>query len=410
MPNASSPRSQAGQVIPLVVLFMVTLLVFCGLVIDLGNAYRVQVALQASTDASAAAGAGQLTMSYPASSANAITAADSFGSTTGGKNQIGGVPAANVTETVNTSCVITNKNLPCNGPNTVTVSQSASVPTFFLGLVGYSSIPISTSASACSPCNEIPLDIAMVIDRTGSMSEDNKFTDLKQGLLQGFLPGLDPGVDDVSLTFLPPDSNGTTDVCSAQSDASYSAAKALYQVVPLSSNYLDSNGNLVTSSAIVSDINCMKDGGSTDYSNAMEAAYAELQADGRAGVQKVMVILSDGAANTGQNCPAQNRNGTWPTSTDPHCTNPCGHAVSDADAYKSAGVLIFTILYGDQTGGPACQNWTGANESPAMEPWTAMQDMASPNDYFADPDPAQLTSIFEQISSDMAAGTSRLTS
>jgi hypothetical protein len=38
-----------------------------------------------------------------------------------------------------------------------------------------------------------------------------------------------------------------------------------------------------------------------------------------------------------------------------------------------------------------------------------MQQMASPNEYFLDPNPSQLTSIFQQISSDMAAGTSRLT-
>src|SRR5215475_7156124 len=146
-------HSERAQVIPLVVVFMVTLLVFCGLVIDLGNAYRVQQALQASTDAAAAAGAGQLTMSYPANAANATAQANLFGSATGGKNIIGGVPGSNVTETVQTSCVIQNPNLPCNNANTVTVTQKASVPTFFLGILGYNSIGISTSASACSPCN-----------------------------------------------------------------------------------------------------------------------------------------------------------------------------------------------------------------------------------------------------------------
>ena len=55
----------SGQTLPLVVVFMFTLLIFAGLVIDLGNAYRVQQALQASADASAAAGAGQLTLTYP---------------------------------------------------------------------------------------------------------------------------------------------------------------------------------------------------------------------------------------------------------------------------------------------------------------------------------------------------------
>jgi hypothetical protein len=38
----------AGQTLPLVVVFMFSILVFAGLVIDFGNAYRVQKALQAS--------------------------------------------------------------------------------------------------------------------------------------------------------------------------------------------------------------------------------------------------------------------------------------------------------------------------------------------------------------------------
>jgi uncharacterized membrane protein len=102
MSAGHSRHCERGQVIPLIVVFTVTLLVFCGLVIDLGNAYRVQQALQASTDAAAAAGAGQLTMSWPANAANAVSQANQFGSTTGGKNQIGGVPASNVTESVQT--------------------------------------------------------------------------------------------------------------------------------------------------------------------------------------------------------------------------------------------------------------------------------------------------------------------
>lgn len=414
-------RSERGQVIPLVVVFMVTLLVFCGLVIDLGNAYRVQQALQASTDAAAAAGAGQLTMSYPANAANAINQANAFGSTTGGKNLIGGVPGSNVTETVNTSCVITNKNLPCNGPNTVTVTQKASVPTFFLGLVGYNSIGISTSASACSPCNEIPLDIALVLDRTGSMADDSKMTNLKNGLLTGFLPGLDASVDSVSLTLLPPDTSGLSDVCSAQTDDPYGpSTNPTYNVVRLANNYMDTNGNLISTSPLISDINCIKSGGATDYSDAMEASYAELQADGRSGVQKVMVILSDGAANMGQGCPEADRRGNYASTTDPHCTNPCGHAVADAGTYKAAGVLIYTILYGSQSDAPYCQNYTSGGvaqgaptstyETPRITPQQAMQQMASPNDYYEDPNPSSLTSIFQQISSDMAAGTSRLTS
>ena len=408
MPNGVFRRADSGQVMPLIAFFMVTLLIFCGCVIDFGNAYRVQKALQASTDAAAVAGAGQLTLSYPANAANAIATAKAYGASTGGKNVIAGVPAGNVTVTVTSSCVVSNPNLPCSGTNTITVKQNASVPTYFLGVLGYKSIPLSTSASACSPCDVLPLDIALVVDRTGSMA-GLPFTQLKDGILTGFLPGLSASEDSVSLSLLPPDSNGTADVCSAQSSNSYNSAKALYTVVDMSNNYQDSKGNLVSSSPLISALNCMKAGGGTDYSNAMESAYTEMTADGRAGVSKVMVILSDGAANTGQNCPAKNANGTWPTSNDPHCKNPCGHAVADATAYKAAGWMIFTILYNDGQGNEACQAWNGNNESPSITPAQAMQQMASPNEYFLDPNPSQLTSIFRQIQSDMAAGSSRLT-
>ncbi len=80
-PTPSEPRgrtlaSAAGQTLPLVVVFMFSILVFAGLVIDFGNAYRVQKALQASADASAAAGAGQLTLTYPPVTANATVGRD----------------------------------------------------------------------------------------------------------------------------------------------------------------------------------------------------------------------------------------------------------------------------------------------------------------------------------------------
>src|SRR4051812_43539874 len=81
-------RQAAGQTLPLVVLFMLSILVFAGLVIDLGNAYRVQHALQASADAAAAGGAGELTMGYPPNVGTATTAAQHYGSEPGGVNPI----------------------------------------------------------------------------------------------------------------------------------------------------------------------------------------------------------------------------------------------------------------------------------------------------------------------------------
>jgi Flp pilus assembly protein TadG len=411
----SARGGQSGQTLPLVVAFMVILIVFVGLVVDFGNVYRVRQALRASTDAAAAAGAGQLTMSYPADASAAVTQAKLYTSSSGGRNPIPGVTPGNVNQTVTTSCVGSNSNIPCNTANTVTVNQTVAVPTYFLRLLGFNSITVSANAQACSPCNSVPLDIQLVVDRTGSMAQTGgstngltKWENLQQGLLQGFLPGLDSGEDNVGLTTLPPDIHGTADVCTAAQTSNYDSNTPTYTVVPLSNTYMDSSDHLVSSSPLVSDINCMRPGGGTDYSNALEAAYAELQTDGRSGVQKIIVLLSDGAANEGQNCVTTTVHGQQVKDSDPHCMQPCHTAVNDATTYKAQGVLIYTILYGDQTGGPPCQDYTGANESPSMQPQAAMQQMASTNDYFPDPNPANLVSIFQQIASDMAAGSSRI--
>ncbi len=418
----------SGQALPLVCVFMFTILVFAGLVIDLGNAYRVQQALQASADASAAAGAGQLTMSYPPIAANAISAAQSYGSESGGKNPITGVPVANVTQSVTATCV-TQGQYTCTYPNTVTVNETANVPTYLLKLLGFSTISLNAHAQACSPCGEIPLDIMLVVDRTGSMSSDNKWTDLQQGLTQGFLPGLDPTADQLGLAVLPPDTSAGSNPCNPNTDGQqstnwtyttgsgrsrqsqtittsmgYTVANPTYDIInPMEYSYLTLQGALVNNDPLVSDIqSCMQPGGSTEYADAMAAAAQELTADGRSGVQKVIVLLSDGAANTGQDCSAQ------PTSVD--CMQPCQAGVNEAATLKAApnNIWIYTILYGPTEDYGDCTDFTGNTESPQITPQTAMSEMASPSDYYPDPNPANLQTIFQEIASDIAAGSSRL--
>ena len=134
----------------------------------------------------------------------------------------------------------------------------------------------------------------------------------------------------------------------------------------------------------------MRPGGATDYADAMEAGYNELQPHGRAGVQKIIVLLSDGAANQGQNCvTTTNRRGQQIKDHRPHCMQPCQSAVNDAATYKQQGILIYTILYGDQSGGINCQDYTGDDEVPVQQPWTAMQAIASPEQLLPRSQPRQ---------------------
>ena len=304
-----------GQTLPLVVIFMMSLLLAAGLTIDVGNAYRVKQSLQASADAASAAGAGNL----PSPGA-AVAAANSFGSEPGGKNPIPGSGPVSLQATTN--CATGPKF--CNPANTVQVTESANVPTYFLHLVGIDHVTVTVHSQACSPCGALPLDIVMVLDRTGSMA-GQKLVNAKQGVTS-FLDDLDPAIDNVGLVVLPPAAS-TGAKCGSAPTSNYNLTNAAYLVVPLSNDYATSPGNLNGSSNLISTLNCVQAGGQTAYANALDAAQNELSANGRPGVQKVIIFLSDGAANTGP---------SYLPTTSPYRTNPCGQSVQIASAAKAA--------------------------------------------------------------------------
>ncbi len=409
-------RQAAGQTLPLVVVFMLSILIFAGLVIDLGNAYRVQQALQASADAAAAGGAGQLTVAYPPNVGNATTAAQHYGSESGGVNPIGGVPASDVTESVSVDCQKQDGYDCTNGlPNTVTVDETAKAPTYLLSLLGFSSITLKAHAQACSPCGGTPLDVMIVLDRTGSMNSSSKLPQAKDGILE-FLSTMDPAIDNVGLAVLPPapsTGQACTNVQSAFSSdptGTYSLPNAAYVVVPLSNSYATGIGKLDTSSPLISTVNCVQAGGNTAYAEAIDAAYAELQKDGRPDAQKAIVILSDGAANTGP---------SYLPSTSPYLTNPCGQGVTSAGVAKANNVLVYSIAYTAQTdtcfAAPGAlvngkvQGWQTQTEVPSIGPVTALSEMATdPSNFYDLPSPTSLIGIFDRIASDLAGGTSRI--
>src|SRR3954469_9623997 len=294
-----------------------------GFVLDVGHAYYVHRTLQADADAAATAGANELP-----SIGNAVSTARTFSGSDGGKNARDNVPG--VSTTVTTACLPT---APCNPVNAVTVRQQTDVSTFFARVVGVDSISVTARATACSPCETRPLDIMLVLDRTGSMCWDHSgnpdpaCTDLKNARegMKTFLQFMDPAAVRVGLAVLPPAPSMADRSAKPPDLASYDDPKAPYVVSPMSTDYAK-DGSLDPSSDLVSTINCVVGGGGTSYATALEDAQAELDAHGRPNVQDVIVFLSDGAANYGP---------SYYGDTSPYRVEPCHQGEASASAINA---------------------------------------------------------------------------
>ena len=399
-----TPHSEAGQTLPLVVVFMVCMLLFAGLVIDLGNAYRTRIQLQASADAASLAGAAR----FPdASIANSTAYA--YSARAGSKNSIPNVP--NVAVNVQTKC---SKSLPnCAGANTVVVDETASVPTTFLRILGVKSIPIKVHATACSPCNAVPLDVMFVVDRTGSMCEDSSGNDAhpscpdmanaKSGMM-AFLGEMDSSIDRVGLTVFPPAAS-IGKKCNVASSSNYDSQSAPYVIVPLSSDYKAAGptGAINNASNLVSTINCIQAGGGTAYATAIDKARTDLETNGRANAWKVIIFLSDGAANDAP---------SYYPSSSPYKTQPCHQGVNSAQIARNEKFLVYSIGYdlnATAAGSNVCQNANNGNpEVPTITTQTALTQIADAGQFYNHPSATDLAGVFVRISADIAAGTSRL--
>jgi hypothetical protein len=418
----------------LVAVLMPVILGMVGVVLDLGHAYNVQRKLQATADAAALAGAANLP-----NVAGAVSTASSYGAKPGEQNALGGGDA--VTESITTKCLATFPG--CTTANAVSVSETATVNTLFTRVLGVNSFTIHAKSTACSPCGAKPLDIMIVLDRTGSMCLDDNnqpngcvdLTNARNGITS-FLDLMDPSLDHVGLAVLPP-APASNNLCGSPAYVNrsgtnypsggyedfYSSQTAPYVLVPLSSNYATRTGTLNPSSSLVSTLNCLPAAGWTAYAKALEAAQAELVKDGRPDVQKAIILFSDGAANTGpryvdSNPTKCNAN----TCTTPYVTQPCHQGVTSAATIKSTGTLIYSMGY-DLTAGTAniCQantyvknasgqlTSTQKNESPSITATYALQQIASgPTYFYEQPTAAQVTTLFQQLGADLLGGTANL--
>jgi hypothetical protein len=368
---------------------MIVLLGTAALTMDVGFAWYAKRQVQASADAAALAGAQELPD---------VTKATSTALTYYQKNKpdnMGSTPDPTIT----TKCAPAGSFLCMNTSvvNTIQVNATASLPSWFGNVLGVDHFDIKGTATACQPCSSTPVDIMLVIDRTGSMCQPvgagNECTDLNNAKagVQTLLQILDPTIDRVGLVafpgYLTSDRQG---VCGNDTQAAKLTINGNGAVSPSNYDepsitptlhYLDDTlandfktdaaaTSLNTASPLVQQLqldtpgtrNCIQSMGSTSYADALQVAKDELDKDGRDNVPHVIVFMTDGEANMGSYQPGVAGHGlepdldNFPTTGDdmpggisslvnPGDAQPCHTAITTADQIKADKVVIYTIGY-----------------------------------------------------------------
>jgi hypothetical protein len=390
---------------------------FIGLGVDFGYVYYCKDRLQAATDAAALAGAGMINVGAGGTAVSTATTYSSSGSGALNRN-----PSITVTMASGYPVLkcLTSTGVSCTGPdnaNAIEVSQQAVVPTFFARLFGLSTWRISaTSLAGAKGGSPQPLDIEIILDTTESMNNsDPNCTELSGATredcallgIRTLLGTLDPcstklsscGVavngnvvnplDRVGLIVFP----GLTSTSQIQYEydcsntpapqiAAYNASP-VYQIIPFSSDFRssDTTSSLNASSDLVlaargGSSSCNEGleavgGKGTFYADAINYAQSELTSDGRSTAQKIIILLSDGAANAAAaNMPASEAN------------DQCHEGITAAQNATAAGTVVYSISYGSST---ATNPSLCTTDTPTISSCTTMQDIASSSTtYYSD--------------------------
>lgn len=345
-----SPRAlgdESGQVVPWVLVLMGLFLGVSGLVIDVGHALLVQRQLQVSANAAALAGAQVLTgtgAQTPAAQGY-LAMAMSYSSAPGARNALGGGVTVDTPSIVG-EC-LANVTLPCDAsdPNAVIVRETAHVQTWFAALLGFKSFTVSASAIGAKGSRPLPLNVAIIIDSTPSMDEQDPSCGSTQmacatnGTVQ-LVQGLDPTMDHVSLFTFPnilaSTASNDTDCNRGTApspqlytfpDASASSLQSVvlngnpvtYQVTGFSSDFRTSNtaqglnpDSLLAAALGLGDQTNRCSGIQTSteytyYAGAIYAAQAALEAEQalqQGSSQNIIILLSDGNATAYASSPS----------------------------------------------------------------------------------------------------------
>jgi Flp pilus assembly protein TadG len=170
-------RDERGQSMAVLMVSISTMVGLAGLSLESGHIYYAYRLLQASTNAAALAGAYQM----PNTSA-ASTAVTEYSAASGELNATKMLINAVATPTYKCLTTVTDDlNVACQtatgaagGYNGLTVEQTATIPLWFGGLVGYRSLNVKADATAAMRGGaNTPWNIAVIIDTTRSMTDSD---------------------------------------------------------------------------------------------------------------------------------------------------------------------------------------------------------------------------------------------
>jgi Putative Flp pilus-assembly TadE/G-like len=394
-------NDERGVVAVVVALLMVVLGGSAAMTFDLSRLRHERHLIQAAVDLGSLAGAAYMPVSSPATAAQAEAVALEVASANAGQLSSGNV-------SISFLCVVsdpegnggadsdelryrcghpdvdwgdglwTSRNgkasHPCNPYagdvcNTIKLTASSTIDFYFAPLLGFNSGSTGgVQAASCRGCGPAPLDMVIVVDRTGSMST----TDVanvrnaianSDGALNSVLEFYDPTNVRIGLVAVPYRNTTNCNVGVADPQFYPATNPATWQVVPISGGYRLSSGNLNPSSTLVQRVQCLQragspdiivdgrdsDGNHTNYGDPIAAAQWMLENQGRPGIPNAIVFMGDGEANQPQAYDSGGRRiaGRY---------NPCAYAATAASAAKTrvaSGIdptTVFSLGYGVDSG------------------------------------------------------------
>ena len=262
-------KHKRGQILIFVALSLVVLIGFVGLAIDSGRGYGVKAKLNSAVDAAAIAAARALADGTNDAQriASAKQAAKNYYTVNFPANYLGATLVPLTDADIGTAHDVN------SGLWTVTVNGAANMPVTFMGVLGFSNVPVKATGQTIRP----PWDVVLVLDTSGSLGPPTSPADtlpkLKQAAIN-FLSTFNSGSDLVGVVSFA--SGGVVDV-------------------PIKKN--GTRG--FTQTQVVNAINALSVTGGTAAAEGMRLALNDINGVPTASRSKLRAIIyfSDGAPN-----------------------------------------------------------------------------------------------------------------